>query len=273
MSSVSIVVPVFNLGCFLDECLVSILRQTFEDWECIIVNDGSYDNTDEIARQWLIRDSRFKYVSIQNGGLSNARNVGIRLANSEFILPLDADDAIEPNYLRLIVDAFHGNHNLRVVYGKARKFGAVDEEWKLPDFTMKGLLKNNLIFCSAGFRKSDWKRVGGYDLSFMSGLEDWDFWLSIIEDDYQVLRLDYFVFRYRVRIGSMSENFKDSELLAGIRYHIQRKHLNLYYQHFGFIGSVIKEKEFFEARFYILLRNPVVRVINFLYTKLGFYDM
>ena len=93
-TKVSVIVPCYNQAQYLDEALQSILNQSFTDWECIVVNDGSKDNTEFISNEWIKKDSRFKYVYQDNGGLSNARNVGIKKAEGEFILPLDADDKI-----------------------------------------------------------------------------------------------------------------------------------------------------------------------------------
>ncbi|MFV8358229.1 glycosyltransferase family 2 protein, partial [Flavobacterium sp. XS1P32] len=87
---VSIIVPCFNQAQYLSEALKSVLEQTYENWECIIVNDGSPDDTKQIAQKWVEKDSRFKYIFKENGGLSSARNEGINYAKGTFILPLDA---------------------------------------------------------------------------------------------------------------------------------------------------------------------------------------
>ena len=76
MHKVSIIVPCYNQAQYLDDCLQSVLDQTYQDWECIIVNDGSPDNTAIIASVWTARDPRFKYIYKENGGLSSARNAG-----------------------------------------------------------------------------------------------------------------------------------------------------------------------------------------------------
>lgn len=96
---VSVIIPCFNQVCFLPEALQSVLQQTTAHWECIIVNDGSPDNTAEEARQWVARDSRFRYVEKLNGGLSSARNRGLDEARGDFIQFLDADDVLKPTKL------------------------------------------------------------------------------------------------------------------------------------------------------------------------------
>lgn len=103
---VSIIVPCYNQAQYLPEALQTVLEQTYQNWECIIVNDGSPDNTELVAKEWLAKDSRFKYIYKENGGLSSARNVGIENSKGEFILPLDADDKISNNYLEECVLKF-----------------------------------------------------------------------------------------------------------------------------------------------------------------------
>ena len=71
---ISVIIPAYNAEQFLDETLESVLSQTYENWECIIVNDGSTDNTEEIAKKWCEKDSRFRLTNKENGGLSSARN-------------------------------------------------------------------------------------------------------------------------------------------------------------------------------------------------------
>lgn len=91
---VSIIIPCYNQAHFLDEALQSVFDQTYANWECIIVNDGSTDNTKEIAKKWDERDSRFFYSYQENGGLSSARNTGLNIANGDYIQFLDADDCL-----------------------------------------------------------------------------------------------------------------------------------------------------------------------------------
>lgn len=91
---VSVIVPCYKQAQFLDECLQSVLDQTYENWECIIVNDGSPDNTDEVADKWVKKDNRFKYLYKENGGLSSARNAALEVVTGDYIQFLDSDDLI-----------------------------------------------------------------------------------------------------------------------------------------------------------------------------------
>ncbi len=99
------VVPVYNVEEFLEECLDSLLAQTFTDFEAILVDDGSTDRSAEIAQRYAQRDSRFKVVTQENGGLSKARNTGADAAQGEFLVFLDSDDALPPNAYELLVGA------------------------------------------------------------------------------------------------------------------------------------------------------------------------
>lgn len=91
---ISVIVPCYNQAVYLDECLQSVMDQTHENWECIIVNDGSTDHTEETAKKWTEKDARFIYMYKQNGGLSSARNAGLEKATGEYIQFLDSDDTI-----------------------------------------------------------------------------------------------------------------------------------------------------------------------------------
>ena len=188
---VSVIVPCYNQACYLEEALNSVLNQTYLNWECIIVNDGSPDNTEEVALNWIQKDTRFKYILKENGGLSSARNAGIEKAQGEFILPLDADDKIGEQYTQLAINLFMKDKLLKVVYCNAEKFGIVNEPWQLKSFSLYNLSRNNVIFCSGFFKKSDWAEVKGYDDKMKNGLEDWDFWIEILKNGGKVYKLNY----------------------------------------------------------------------------------
>ena len=96
---ISIIIPVYNVAPYLDECLQSVVNQAYTDWECILVDDGSTDGSSEICDEWGKKDSRFVVCHQENGGVSKARNYGIRQAKGEYISFIDSDDWIGNNYL------------------------------------------------------------------------------------------------------------------------------------------------------------------------------
>lgn len=226
---VSIIVPCYNQAQYLPEALQTVLEQTYQNWECIIVNDGSPDNTELVAKEWLAKDSRFKYIYKENGGLSSARNVGIENSKGEFILPLDADDKISNNYLEECVLKFKNNQNVSIVYGEAIKFGAVNHTWNLSEFNYENLLHNNMIYCSAIFKKNDWDTVGGYDEQMKFGFEDWEFWIRMLNHDSIVLKCKEAIFFYRIKNHSMITVLRANlDLTNEIRKYIYDKHRDKY---------------------------------------------
>jgi glycosyltransferase involved in cell wall biosynthesis len=236
---VSIIVPCYNQAQYLDECLQSVLDQTYQNWECTIINDGSPDNTEEVVEKWLKLDSRFKYIFQENGGLSSARNTGISQARGGFILPLDADDKIGVNYIELAIEAFEKDSSLTLVYCKAEKFGEETGEWKLSSFSIYDLARFNMIFCSAVFKKADWEKVGGYDINMIYGLEDWEFWIAILKNEGGVKCLEEVGFFYRIRANSMARtvNLKHKEFSEN---YVAKKHIDFFIKNYDGLNKMRK---------------------------------
>jgi glycosyltransferase involved in cell wall biosynthesis len=231
-TSVSIIIPCYNQAQYLDECLQSVLNQSYSNWECIIVNDGSPDDTEQIAIKWTTKDIRFKYYNKVNEGVSSARNFGIEQSMGEFILPLDADDKISTDYLDLATTAFQQNPSLKVVYCKAEKFGDEVGLWILDSFSLYNLSIKNMIFCSALFRKKDWELVGGYDVNMIHGIEDWEFWIAILKNGGQVKCLDSIGFYYRIKKVSRQKLFDKEKYDYSINY-ITIKHADFFVNQHG----------------------------------------
>ncbi|TDX84742.1 glycosyltransferase family 2 protein [Epilithonimonas xixisoli] len=227
---ISIIVPCYNQGKFLSECLQSVLEQTYQFWECIIVNDGSIDDTEDIAQKWILKDSRFRYISKQNAGLSAARNSGIDLALGKWILPLDADDKIGNQYLELAEKEFDKGYS--IIYCNAEFFGIKTGHWDIAEFSLHNLSFNNVIFCSAFFQKSQWVDVQGYDTDLIYGLEDWEFWISLLKNGGNVLKLDYYGFFYRIKESSMLADLSDDRLRK-MKTLIFKKHVDFFLDHQG----------------------------------------
>lgn len=106
---ISVIIPVYNVAAYLDRCLHSVMAQTYIDWECVLVDDGSKDQSGLICDQWQKEDPRFRVIHQQNQGASIARQVGISDAKSKYLSFIDADDIIEPDYLEKLYDALADN--------------------------------------------------------------------------------------------------------------------------------------------------------------------
>jgi glycosyltransferase involved in cell wall biosynthesis len=192
---ISIIVPCYNQAKFLPETLDSLLAQTYNYWECIIVNDGSPDNTHEIAESYCRKDARFRYFYKENGGLSSARNAGIYIAKGEFIQFLDSDDLISIDKLKIQYDFLRFNVKVGITYCTAKYFQ--DGQWgsyydgidKRKRFsflrsmtpTLVNLLDHNCMAVSSPLIRRDIiNRIGVFDEELRS-FEDWDYWLRCIK--------------------------------------------------------------------------------------------
>jgi glycosyltransferase involved in cell wall biosynthesis len=272
MTKVSIIVPCYNQAQFLDECLNSVVNQTNNDWECIIVNDGSQDNTNEIATLWTLKDSRFRYLFQENKGLSSSRNFGILNSQSDFILPLDADDKISPNYLEECLKPLIESENIKIVYGAGLKFGLLNEKWKLDVFSFDKLLKYNMIHCCAMFRKDDFIKSGGYDLNLIYGYEDWDLWINILKNGGSALQLNTCVFYYRVKEKSMITNLiSNSNNVEFSKKYIFEKYLDIYvpdvYKLYLNYNKLAERDAFYTRyfKFFYIAYKKIIQNIHFVY--------
>lgn len=102
---ISIIIPIYNVEKYLRQCLDSIMNQSYEQFECLLVNDGSPDNSADICREYVDKDSRFKYFEKENGGVSSARNLGIERSGGAYITFIDPDDWVESDYLEVLYRA------------------------------------------------------------------------------------------------------------------------------------------------------------------------
>lgn len=196
MPKISVIIPCYNQGQYLEEAIQSVLNQTFKDFEIIVVNDGSTESsTIEILNNLDMPKTRVIHTTNQK--LAMARNNGIIEARGQYILPLDCDDKIGAKYLELANEILDNNPETGIVYCKAEYFGSQEGEWILPSYNFPAILIVNHIFCSALFRKSDWEKVGGYNSNMIHAFEDWDFWLSLISIGAKVHRIDDILFYYR----------------------------------------------------------------------------
>lgn len=194
---ISIVIPCYNAEKYIRETLDCLQKQTIEDWECVIVNDGSTDNSLEILKEYSAKDSRYRYIDKENGGPSLARNAAIAASCGKYILPLDADDLIAPSYAKKAIDYLEEHPNTKLVYCEAEFFGDKDGKWNLKDYKYCDLPWGNCIFCSAVYRRADYDKTNGYNSNMRMVEEDWDFWLSLLSEKDEVYRIPETLFYYR----------------------------------------------------------------------------
>lgn len=254
MPKVSVIIPCFNQGEFLDQTVDSVLAQSFQDFEIVIVNDGSTDRrTNDLLRDY--RRPRTRVLQTANQGVSAARNTAIRAATGAYILPLDADDLIDPQYLAKSVAILDQSDRLAVVTCLVEFFGAVSFQPEQPPFAAEEMLVRNVVGpCSSLFRKRDWELVGGYNTAMTRGWEDWDFWLSFAERGAVVHRIPEVLFYYRIREGSR-ERSMETEHRVDMFLQLYANHRDFYQRH---MAAVFREL----CAYHDLICSPRVRLLQ-----------
>lgn len=207
---VSIIVPCYNQAQYLDECLQSVLDQTYKNWECIIINDGSPDDTEAVALEWCKKDERFIYLKQSNKGVSQARNLGIKNASGNFIQFIDGDDTLQPDKIKKQYLFLESNPQVDIVYGSSRYFfqdnnlnlfplhysgtrPMVEVSFEDKHQTDVLFMTNICTICAGLYRKIIFNKVAFKDYIY----EDWIFHIEC--------SLNKFVFHY--------ENFDNSKTL------------------------------------------------------------
>lgn len=227
---VSIIMPCYRKEQYIAETLASVEAQTYSNWELVLVDDSSPDNTMNVARHYV--ESHYwpaeKIICLhqKNQGPSAARNNGIQHSHGKYILPLDPDDIIAPTYLEKAVAILEGHPDIKLVYCEADSFGAWSGPWPHREYSHEILLWYNLIHNSAIYRRVDYDKTLGYNSNMRHGLEDWDFYLTLLKPDDKVHCIDEILYHWRAAAEQRTEeaDVHQQELLRQI-YH---NHQHLY---------------------------------------------
>ena len=222
---VSVVVPCYNGGHFLDRMLGSLANQTFRSFEIVVVDDGS---TDPDTQARLARlGGQVRVVCQSNKGLPAARNTGFREARAPLILPLDCDDALEPEFLQKAVDILQQkSHNTVFAFTHMRVTGLLSGVMPRHFNFFDQLFLNQLPYCML-MPKTIWDSVGGYDETMRDGYEDWEFNIRLAAAGFEGVEIPEPLFVYFVADEGMF--MSRSALRHGAIWRIiRRKHAHLY---------------------------------------------
>lgn len=241
-SLVSIIVPCFNQAQYLDEALQSVSDQTYTNWECIIVNDGSTDSTEDIALAWCEKGDRFIYINKENGGLSSARNCGLEKAKGNYIQFLDSDDVLDPRKLELSSNELHQNQDKNIVITNFRRFTENHNKSTIPFCTLSPELFN---FTAVLLK---WESVfsipihcGLFDVNLfrdfrfpeeLKAKEDWVMWLHLFQKNGDVVFIDKPLAYYRMNLESMTNDSR----------HMEENHMKA----IVYIKDIISEKDYID---------------------------
>lgn len=216
---VSVVMPCYNDGRYIQESVASVKAQTYPNVELIIIDDGS-DDSDTIATlNALAKETNVQVLHATHVGPSAARNAAIREARGKYILPLDADDTIDPTYIEKAVNILESHKDTGVAYCEADLFGAQSGKWDLPTYSFESMLFDNIVFVTALFSKADWEKVGGFNENMKAGMEDYDFWLSILGEGKKIEQIPEVLFHYRIKDSSRTTQFQQDPSRIKETYH------------------------------------------------------
>lgn len=262
---VSIIIPCYNTGIFLQEAIESVVDSGFIQYEIVVVNDGSEDKeTLEILSS--INFLKMKVIHQENRGLGAARNIGVKHSSGEILFFLDSDNRVRKGYFEKALDNFSRDPSIGVVYAKPVFFGDSEEvRFHVRPFNFNALLAGNYIDACAFVRRSTFNEVGGFDEDRRLKIsEDWDLWVRIGLTNWKFHLIDELLFDYRIRRDSMigSSGMGNREITMNYLgekygYLIHQK----YRQHFRVIERIQENPfhYFFKIFYYrYILRKPFI---------------
>lgn len=267
LPKVSVIIPCYNQSVYVGDAIESALGQTYPNVEIICIDDCSTDNSSNIIRSYAEKYKNISFIQLdKNKGVCLARNTAINSCNGEYILPLDADDIIDKTYVEKAVEIMEENPEVGIVYCDARIFGVKNKKWKLPEFNKNNIIFQNCIFNSAMFRKKDFISCGGYKENMNCGCEDWDFWLSMVEKDVKVYKIEEDLFFYRkIKKESRTDLTQNSQ--NEILKNLFNNHINLYINNEEFynrVFSVQKNRQKYRRLFNLFLGISTIELLTIL---------
>ncbi|WP_050638536.1 glycosyltransferase family 2 protein [Candidatus Stoquefichus sp. SB1] len=230
---VSIITPAYNCEEFIEETIDSVLNQTYQNWEMIIIDDCSTDKTSVLVNKYSLEDSRIKLVSLnKNGGVSNARNIGLSKAQGSFVAFLDSDDIWAKNKLENQI-SFMEKNDYYITYSSYAKFITTTQDVKsvisVPHKMEKNdILKNTIIGCLTVIINVE--EVGSIEMPNISHAEDQCTWINVLERGYVAYGINEVLAYYRINSTSLSGNKIEA---AKKQWTVYRK-----YHHFSILKSL-----------------------------------
>lgn len=236
---VSIIIPCYNYGRFLHEAIESALAQTYNPIEIIVLNDGSTDNTVEVASKYPVL-----LINQENQGAPKTFNRGVELSSGDFFIILSADDKLHPSFVEKTMAIMNSNKDIAFVYTHTILFGERNEYMYSREYDVETLKLTNYITGTALTRKDAFRSVGGFDTD-LKCLEDWDLWLSFAEKAFYGKLMPEPLLYYRQQ--TISRNIASSKVIKQAVRKILKKHE----------GTLYKQKDFFRKLILLCKFNPV----------------
>lgn len=226
---VSVVIPCYNQARFLPEAVASVVAQTMADWEILIVDDGSPDDTAAVAERLIAAHPgrRITLIRQPNSGPGASRNAAIRRARGAYILPLDADDTVAPTLLAEMTAVLDAHPEVGFVYADVQRFGEERTVLRTRPYSLDRLRFDCLMMPETLFRRVAWAQVGGFNAAPAFRYEDWDFWLRLAAAGWQGHHIARPLVGYR-RVASGSRLSAGRRNDLELRAQLVRSHRRLY---------------------------------------------
>lgn len=260
---VSVIIPCYNDGKYINECINSIHQQKYTNYEIIVINDGSDDNnTNNIINK--INHPKIKVLQTENQGPAKARNLAIKNSSGKYIFPIDADNKVGVDFIKEAIEILEKNDNIKIVNCDLKIFGARKGYKIFEPYSIEKLLGENIIECASVYRRSDFDKTIGYNPNMKATFEDWDFWLSLLETGGDVHKIDKPEIHYRIKKGSRNSTVT-SEQFKQLRRQIYKNHKELYSKYFldpqkcFEYELVINSKEYLFGK---ILLKPIRKIFN-----------
>lgn len=233
MNRISVIIPSYNQAQYLEDCIESVYSQTIQPHEIIIVDDGSTDNSYEIAKRYEFSkfpgiESPVRVIRQVNKGLPSARNTAIMVATGDWVLPLDADDMLKENAIEVFTKTINESRQQKptVIAPSFEHMGLREDKIILGPFGIEDLKVANRIGYFSIILRAALHETGGYNPKMRWGFEDWDLWFDLFKRGAIFLILQDVLVKYRIKENSMlTEANKHSDELIG---QIKRNHPEIF---------------------------------------------
>lgn len=236
---ISVVIPCYNQGMYIDDAVESIYRQTYKNYEIVIVDPGS---DDQFTRTKLCNYAApFTQVVISEQQLfpSKARNLAFSHTKGEFILTLDADDILEKTFMEKTIARMATDPDIGAASGKVMYFGYEEGFLDYRGGQLEDILRNMGSHLCALIRRTAWVEINGFDESVNDGFEDWEFWMRLTKKHWSISIVPEILFYYRQKDSSrVTEVFKNQSQLIE---QLKEKHNDIYAHPFNYLKANLKK--------------------------------
>lgn len=234
---VSLLIVAYGAEPYLDETIRSVVNQTYPNWEAIVVDGDSPDGVADVALRWQHRDSRVRFFHTPDEGVNGGRNFAARQSRGQFLMALDGDDRLAPEYIDTCLSAFTRSENtvIKASLCQWQFFGAYFLPSPLSYTGYEDLLMTNSIHVTTMVRRDDYFSIGGFDENPSLLLDDWDFWIRLLDGqpDMALEMNPAPLFHYRRRPGSRLTKMENPQIRAEFQRYMYEKHGHRYRRHFG----------------------------------------